>query len=30
MTTASTVGKPILVNRWICLLFKGTLTMNYE
>ena len=29
MMTASTVGKPNLVTRWSCSLFKGTLAINY-
>ena len=28
MTTAKTVGKPILATRWNCFLFKGTLAMQ--
>ena len=30
MMTASTVGKPILVTRWSCSLFKGTLAISYH
>lgn len=30
MMTASTVGKPNLVTRWSCFLFKGTLAISYD
>ena len=30
MMTASTVGKPNLVIRWSCSLFKGTLAIRYD